>query len=263
MDPEQRAAVADLWALGDYEQVGQRLRPAAVRLAAAAGDGRGRRALDVATGTGSVALELAGRGWVVSATDLCLPLLARGAAAAREAAHTLDWQEAPLDHQPYDDRTFSLVCSSFGLIFAPDPGATVAELRRCLAPRGVIAFTAWLPGGYMAEMTRVMQEFLPQSGRTGHDPLSWGDPRVVRNRLEGFTRVEVTSEELPWHFSSAEEAISLYFEHSPAHVASARAAGEAAGDLRAAVHEHLVAHAGTDGAIDLAVEYAIVTAARE
>jgi SAM-dependent methyltransferase len=261
MRDEQRAAAA-LWALGDYAQMGARLRPAATRLAEAVGDGHGRRALDVATGTGSMALELAARGWAVSATDLCEPLVAQAVSVARQAGHAIDFQVAALDEQPHEDAAFAAVTSSFGLIFAPDPGAAVDEIARCLQPGGLLAFTVWLPRGYMAQMTQVMQQFLPPAPAGRHDPLSWGDPEVARARLADLSDVRIHTEQLPWEFASAEEAIDLYFQHSPAHVAAARAAGNAADELRHAVHEHLAAGAGTDGAIRLVADYALVLARR-
>lgn len=261
-EPRRTSAAADLWALGDYARIGVRLRPAAVRLAATVGDGHGRRALDVATGTGAVALELAARGWAVSATDACAPLLAQAEQSARSEGHVVDLQVADLAEQPYGADSFAAVTSSFGLIFAPDPATAVTEAVRCLRPGGLLALTAWAPDGYMGEMTRAMQQFLPPSPAGGHDPLTWGDPVVARARLAGLTDVQVEAEQLPWAFSDADQAMALYFEHSPAHVAAARAAGDAADELRAAVRDHLASMAGADGRVDLAADYVVVSGRR-
>ena len=141
------------------ESVAERLRPAAEKIADAVGDGRGRLALDVAAGTGSVAVALAGRGWRVGAVDIAPALIAHG--RERTQGLGIDWYEAPLDALPFPDSSFDLMASSFGLIFAPDPHAALTELRRCLRPGGQLAFTAWTPGGYMGQMTAVMMGFMP------------------------------------------------------------------------------------------------------
>lgn len=260
-DP-RHAAVADLWALGDYARIGARLQPAATHLAEVVGDGHGRRALDVATGTGSVALALAARGWAVSATDLCGPLVEQAEARARAEGHVVDLRVAALEDQPHADGSFAAVTSSFGLIFASDPDAATAEAVRCLRPGGLLALTAWATDGYMAEMTRVMQRFLPPPASGAHDPLTWGDPAIATRRLAGLDLVRTEAARLPWAFADADEAVAVYFEHSPAHVAAARAAGEAADELRAAVRDHLASYAGPDGRLDLSADYVVALGRR-
>lgn len=216
MDPEQREAVAGVWALGDYAQVAARLAPAAQALAERLGDGHGRRALDVATGTGSVARALASRGWAVSASDLCAPLLGVASRTARSDGLVIDWREGSLEDAPFADETFAATTSSFGLIFAPDPDAALAELRRCLRPGGTLAFTAWTPGGYMGAMTAAMGEFLPGGPEAVMGPIAWGDPTTVRARLRpSYGEIDLSTHTLPWRFESPEAAVDFYFTNSP------------------------------------------------
>lgn len=148
MDPEQREAVAGVWALGDYAQVAARLAPAAQALAERLGDGHGRRALDVATGTGSVARALASRGWAVSASDLCAPLLGVASRTARSDGLVIDWREGSLEDAPFADETFAATTSSFGLISrptrtrpSPSCAAACARVARSPSPRGPRAAT--------------------------------------------------------------------------------------------------------------------------
>ena len=270
MDDAARRATAAMWALGDYAAIGERLQPAADELVAAVADrlgdgpghGGGRRALDLATGTGSVALRLARRGWAVSATDLCPPLLEIARAEAAAAGLDVDLREAPLDEQPYDDQVFDAVTSSFGLIFAADEAAVLAEVRRLVRAGGVLAFTAWTPGGYLGQMSTVMGRFLPSGPPGGPDPLAWGRPEVVLERLGAFGDPAVAVHTLPWRFPGPDAAVDFCFEHSPAHVAAARRAGPDAPAMRDAVREHLVEQVGGEGPVDLEAEYLLVTAVR-
>lgn len=261
MDEQHRRAVAQMWELGDYRLVAERLRPAAEEIAEVVGDGQGRRALDVAAGTGSVALALARQGWLVGAADIAPALIEHGRERTRGLG--IDWYEAPLDALPFSDGTLDLVASSFGLIFAPDPHAALTELRRCLRPGGQLAFTAWTPGGYMGQMTAVMMGFMLPGPAGAASPMDWGRPDVVAERLSaaGFTLSSSRLHAVPWEFDSAEAGAQFLFQHSPAHVASVSMVADKAPAMIQAVQAHLAESAGTsDGPVSLAAEYTLTLA---
>lgn len=263
MDETASESVKQLWSLGDYSRLAARLAVAAGTIADTVGDGDGRPALDVAAGTGSLALALARRGWSVTATDITPALVARGRDRSAQGGFDIAWHEASLDQLPFLDRGFDLVGSSFGLIFAPDPATALAEAHRLLRPGGMLAFSAWTPSSYMAAMTRVMATFLPP-GPQFDGPFRWGSPDTTTGWLEsaGFTDPTTTTHTLPWTFPSADDAAAFMFAHSPAHVAAVTAAGEQGHAMRGAVRHHLAGLAEPDGSIDIAAEYVITTAHR-
>lgn len=261
MDETARSMVAQVWAAGDYAQVARRLEPAADALAGRLGDGAGRRALDVAAGTGSVARRLAARGWSTTASDICAPLLRQGEELAVAEGVAVAWEEAAFDELPFPDEGFAAATSSFGLIFAPDPGAALSEVARCLQPGGVLALTAWTRTGYMAEMTRTIAACLPAGPAS--TAFDWGDPAwVVAALADGFEDVATESRTLPWHFPDIESTLDFYFDHSPGHLAAARAAGEHFPRMREAVGRHLEQYVGADGDVRIDAEYLLVTARR-
>ncbi|MBL8485938.1 MAG: methyltransferase domain-containing protein [Rhodocyclaceae bacterium] len=99
--------------------------------------GPGQRVLDVAAGPGllaSAALDRAPDAWIV-ATDLaeaqlaCCPGLPRAAADA--------------ERLPFADGSFDRALCGLGLMFFPDPEKAVAEIRRVLAPGGLLALSVW------------------------------------------------------------------------------------------------------------------------
>lgn len=260
MDEQHRRSVADMWALGDYRQVAERLRPAAERLADAVGDGERRRALDVAAGTGSVAMALARRGWLVGAADITPALIEHGREQTRELG--IDWYEAPLDALPFADGSLDAIASSFGLIFAPNSHTALAEARRCLSRGGRLAFTAWTPDGYMGQMTAVMMDFMPESSG-GPSPMDWGRPNVAAERLAaaGFAVTSSGTHAVPWEFDTPDAGVRFLFEHSPSHVASAAMVADRAPEMIEAVRAHLVQAAGTtEGPVRLAAEYTLTLA---
>lgn len=97
--------------------------------------------LDVATGTGLVARELARRNVRVVGLDQSSAMIARGVQAIRERGlegrirFVLGQAQAP----PFADEVFDAVTFTYLLRYVDDPAATVAELVRVLRPGGVMA----------------------------------------------------------------------------------------------------------------------------
>src|SRR5690349_7042044 len=114
-DTALKAAPRALWALGHYPAVATEVIAAlGHRLVAAAGIGPGHRVLDVAAGSGNVAIPAAAAGADVTASDLTPELLDAGRAAAREAGVELAWEVGDAERLPYDDATFDTVTSCVG-----------------------------------------------------------------------------------------------------------------------------------------------------
>lgn len=262
LDQDQRDRARQMWQLGDYPAVAARLVPAARAVSAAVGPGRGRAALDVAAGTGSLALALAGSGWEVHAVDIAPRLIEAGRCRARSLGHDIRWREASMDDLPYASEAFDLVASSFGLIFAAEPAVTLAESHRVLRPGGTLAFSAWTPQGFMGQMTARMAELLSAQDLMA-GPFRWGDSGVTAPWLqEGFTRVCTQVHTLPWVFPSARVATDFLFERSPGHLAALGLAGPRGAELVSAVTELIQSLASPDGSIDIPAQYVVTTAQR-
>lgn len=100
--------------------------------------GPGSRVLDVATGTGDLALELAGRvapGGEVVGSDFAEGMLARARSKAPAGANVrFEWADAL--SLPYPDATFDAATVGFGARNFSDLGAGLAEMRRVVRPGG-------------------------------------------------------------------------------------------------------------------------------
>ncbi|MDQ3628036.1 MAG: methyltransferase domain-containing protein [Actinomycetota bacterium] len=254
---EQLEAAAALWGLADYRGVADKLMPAARAIADLAGPGRDRSALDVAAGTGNVAVALRERGWEVAATDVSPRMVDLG---RERTGDEVGWRVAPAERLPVEDASCDLVASAFGLIFAADVDAAVGEVHRALRPGGRLVLTAWVVDDYMASMTDVMMAYLPTP--TGPTPMDWGARDVIHRRLSAFGEVRVERRTLPWHFDSPAAGRAFYEASSPAHVGSMRYAGERAGELMDAVEEHLAERAEPSGQVRIAAGYLLVSATR-
>jgi demethylmenaquinone methyltransferase/2-methoxy-6-polyprenyl-1,4-benzoquinol methylase len=97
--------------------------------------------LDVATGTGLVARELARKNLRVLGLDQSAQMVTRGQAAVRERGleDRIRFTLGQAQSLPFADRTFDAVTFTYLLRYVDDPGATVAELVRVLRPGGVMA----------------------------------------------------------------------------------------------------------------------------
>lgn len=154
----------------------------AARLVAYAGVDRGQRVLDVACGTGVVALTAARAGAVVSAIDLSPELIVYGRQHAALAAANIVFREGDVEALPYEDASFDVVLSQFGHMFAPRPDVAIAEMLRVLRPGGTVAFSTWPPEHFVGQMFALVARHAPPPPGVA-PPAQWGDPDTVRRRL--------------------------------------------------------------------------------
>jgi SAM-dependent methyltransferase len=157
--------------------------PAAARLVRHAGVGPGMRVLDVACGTGVVAITTARLGAVVTALDLTPQLLERAKENARLAQVQIEWHEGDVEELPFEDRQFDAVLSQFGHIFAPRPEVAIAEMLRVLKPGSTIAFSTWPPEFLVGQTGALAARYSPPPPNGVAPPMLWGDPKVIEQRL--------------------------------------------------------------------------------
>jgi SAM-dependent methyltransferase len=178
-----------LWALGDYATVATELvSPLGPVLVQASGIGAGDRVLDVAAGSGNVAIAAALVGANVTASDLVPELLERGAALAQARGVNLQWREANAEALPFGAGEFDAVLSCVGVMFAPHHRRAAGELIRVCRPGGTIGLISWTPAGFIGQMFATMKPYVPAPpAGVGHPP-KWGDAEYMRTLLgDGVT----------------------------------------------------------------------------
>ncbi len=148
-----------------------------------AGVKAGQRVLDVACGTGVVAVTAARLGAKVSALDLTPELLARARENSKTAGVEVDWREGDVESLPFKDGEFDVVLSQFGHIFAPRPSLALGEMLRVLNPGGTIAFSTWPPELMIGRMFRLVGGYMPPPPEGVSPPTQWGDQNIIRERL--------------------------------------------------------------------------------
>jgi len=99
----------------------------------------GARVLDAGCGPGALSVALARRGCSVRAMDLSREMLQIARSGFRAAKAGPDaFCRATIEHVPFADASFDLVCSSGVIEYLPDHGRAVAEFHRVLKPGGVL-----------------------------------------------------------------------------------------------------------------------------
>jgi demethylmenaquinone methyltransferase/2-methoxy-6-polyprenyl-1,4-benzoquinol methylase len=125
----------------------------------------GSRVLDVATGTGLVARELASRRFEVVGLDQSAAMIRRGveAVAADGLEERIRFVAAQAQRLPFEDEAFDALTFTYLLRYVDDPAATLRELTRVVRPGGVMASLEfhvprdpWLHAGWVAYTRGVM-----------------------------------------------------------------------------------------------------------
>ncbi|WP_067472303.1 class I SAM-dependent methyltransferase [Actinomadura hibisca] len=186
-----------MWASGDYAAVAREVIPAlGPVLVEACGVRAGQRVLDVAAGSGNVAIPAALAGAGVVASDLTPELLEIGRADAAARGADLEWRQGDAEALPFGDAEFDAVLSCVGVMFAPHHREAAGELVRVCRPGGTIGLVNWTPEGFIGQMFAVLKPYAPPPPPGAQPPPLWGDPAHVSallgDRVEGLETVRRT-----------------------------------------------------------------------
>ena len=136
-------SAANFWSGSSYERIAETYAPIHDRVVAALAIEPGTRVLDVACGTGGVALRAARAGAAVVGIDVAADQLEKARLAAEAEGLEIRFDEGDCQELPYGDGEFDAVPSAFGAIFAHDHERAAAELARVCRPGGRLALTTW------------------------------------------------------------------------------------------------------------------------
>ena len=182
-----------MWESGDFGQIARSIENVAEEFMARQPLRAGACILDVASGTGNLAVVAARRGCLVSGIDIAANLVAQARSRAAAEGLRIDFREGDAEALPFSDCQFDLVVSMFGVMFTPQPDVAVAEIRRVTRPGGQVALANWTPEGFIGKMFNVFKAHLPAQPAGVPTPMGWGDEGIAQARLQrGFTDVRLT-----------------------------------------------------------------------
>jgi len=256
-----------MWALGDYHRFARALVwDVGPLLVEACGIRPGMRVLDVAAGTGNVAIRAAAEGADVVASDITPEHFVAGRREAAAHGVELEWIEADAEGLPFADGDFDVVTSCFGAMFAPDHAAVASELVRVCRSGGTIGLASFAPRGTAAAFFEVVARHAPPLPEGAPPPILWGDEDHVRMLLEGrVDRLEMTRRTYVERASSP-GAYRALFEHTFGPLIALRGALADSPDRAAALDQDFAAfteaaNAGAPGGpAEYVYEYLLVVA---
>jgi SAM-dependent methyltransferase len=231
-----KARLKATWMAGNYDYFSRFIETSAVEFADRIGVDPGDRLLDVACGSGHLALVAARRGAEVTGVDIATNSIdaARGRAASEGLAARFD--EGDAEALPYTDCRFDIVATIFGAMFAPRPELVAREMLRVCRPGGKIAMANWTKEGFIGKMFGTIGRYVPPPPMPS--PLLWGNEDVVRDRFESNVselRLTRVNYRFDYAFSPAETVTFFREYYGPATRAFA-ALGESE---RASLHAEL------------------------
>ena len=197
------------WASADYAVIGTTLQITGESLCEAVDVSAGESVLDVAAGNGNASLAAARRGCRVTATDYVGALLGGTLARAASEGLRIEAREADAEALPFEDETFVVVLSTFGVMFTPDQERAAAEILRVCRPGGRIGLANWTPAGFVGEMFKVVgRNVSPPAGV--RSPLEWGTEHCLAELFAGAASVEARPRQFVFRYRDARDWLDTF-----------------------------------------------------
>ncbi len=185
MTPEMETLKSKLratWIAGDFGEIAKSIAVGAEEFVRRLNVEKDMKVLDVACGTGNLALPAARKGADVTGVDIAPNLIEQAQANAAAEGLEAKFEVGDAEALPYADGEFDLVMTMFGAMFAPRPDVTASELIRVCKPGGRIAMANWTPAAFTGQMFKLGSKYVqPPPGMAS--PLLWGDEETVKERL--------------------------------------------------------------------------------
>lgn len=257
------ARARSVWMSGDFHTIARSYAGGAEEFVARLCLRPSESVLDVACGSGNLAIPAARVGACVTGIDIAPNLIAQARLEARTAGAVVTFEIGNAEALPYAENQFDTTVSMFGAMFAYRPERVVGELLRVTRPGGRVAMANWTPSGFTGQMLHAHAALVPPPSGVP-SPLDWGVEDEVRARFgSGVTSLTCTRRTVELRFPFPPAAVTELFAtcYGPT-VAALRASDpEGASGLRQELtrlfQQHTVA---TDGGTTVVAEYLDVQA---
>ncbi len=202
-----------LWEKGDFTQLAKTMRESGEALVATLGITKDLTILDLGCGDGTTAIPEAKSGAKVLGVDIASNLVEAGNLRAKqEGLSNCIFQEGDaIALDGLEDKSFDLVVSIFGAMFAPKPFDVAKEMVRVTKPGGKIVMGNWIPGDptLVAQILKISSAYTPPPPEGFISPMLWGKEEHVTER---FVQAGVAKENI----SFSKDTFTFKAPYSPA-----------------------------------------------
>ncbi|HSJ18771.1 MAG TPA: class I SAM-dependent methyltransferase [Solirubrobacterales bacterium] len=201
------------WSSGDYGRIAWLTVPLGDVLCEAVDVRPGSRVLDVATGTGHVALAAARRFCDATGVDYVPALIETARRRAEAEALEVDFRAGDAERLPFDDGSFDYVLSAIGVMFTADHERAAGELTRVCRAGGTVGLVSWTPTGFIGRMLKTVGSHVsPPPGV--EPPPRWGTEEYVRELLgDRVADPSFSTGSITQRFPSPEFFADFFIEH--------------------------------------------------
>ena len=201
-----------LWEKGDFTRIADTMRKSGEAVVEKLGITKGLNVLDLGCGDGTTAVPAAKFGADVLGIDIAKNLVEAGNRRAAEFGLTnLKFQEGDASNlEQVPDKSFDLVVSIFGAMFAPKPFEVAKEMVRVTRPGGRIVMGNWIPNDptLVAQILKISSNYTPPPPEGFVSPMTWG---VENNVIERFAATGVPADKI----SFARDTFTFNFPGTP------------------------------------------------
>ncbi len=253
-----------LWSSGDFNVIARQTMMIAEDLCRIADPRPGERVLDIACGSGNIALVAARRYCAVSGVDIAENLIATARRRAEAEGTAIDFRTGDAQALPYEDAAFDLVMSAFGIMFAPDQRRAAAEALRVCRPGGRLVLANWMPAAFGRDFFGAHARHAPPPDGAP-SPLAWGTEDGIRDLLgHGVGDLEFRPGTGFAFFLSVDHALGVFSEYFGPTIRALRVIGPAGVDaLRADLGKVIAAYnRADDGTVRMQTDYLLTIATR-
>ena len=181
---ELKAKQQQIWSSGDYGRIAWITVPLATHLCEAVDPRPGSSVLDVACGTGHVAIDAARRFCRATGIDYVPELVEIARRRASAEGLSVDFSVADAEELPFEDDSFDHVLSAIGVMFTADHARAASELVRVCRPGGRIGLASWTAEGFIGRLLKTVGAHVPPPP-AALPPTRWGSEEVVAELLGG------------------------------------------------------------------------------
>ena len=134
----------------------------------------------------------------------------------------VQFETADAEALPFEDATFDVVLSTFGVMFAPDQKPRRGSWRESCRPGGRIGLASWTPEGFIGQLFRVTGRHVPPPAGV-RPPALWGTTAHLESLFGGSARqINGRSQNFYFRYRSAAHFVEVFRNwYGPTHKAFA------------------------------------------